>query len=824
MKQEILFRLPSWAILLGALATASVAQDSTSLQSSFPGDSLDPHDNTEQINDYVVDLATFESSYGYTYGVAPLAKTSMDFQPTPWFFNAAMSAQGISNHTLETVSFVRDSYDFWTTPGAGINGDPLANTAGTPIDTTMMVGNQFGYVFSEFSADDPTAASINYNQIIGGTVNYDLFTPSRLYVSRVTAATNSADWLCNVASFGVGAVEAGGKISFRADEYTTNDCGGFLALLADNWYRLDLLQRNAGLVNVIDDNGAVDSGTITRFLNNVTPDHSPPTMVPGDIAGGLPILFGLNWDGNLVYGDTTPNVTAAHLGAASGTRGSTSYSQHQFPGIFGTTVGTGAALTRISGTDTLGVWGVDGNGAPVGAKSLQLPAVVIDGDDGWQSDALGTGNLSFGGYFSSTFWRGGNGQVAVGKDQQDRLLAAGMVHHPSWVANTNPNNLIAVARTANGTSVDWTIAGWTAGNDGKIVYGTFGTTPIGKIVAQSATGAESGPSLSSPMIDSVGNVYFIARVELTGQEWREGLVRAVYDAGNLSYRLELLLMEGTVVTGQNSGVDYQVNDLYLTGGTGSTPSTTYSGNMNQDAYTGIDSSTVAAGSTKSLGGLVVGANIVYDTSDDGQFHPQDDFPTSTDQDYTVLLYVTSAEDCNDNGVPDDIDIADGTSTDIDLDGVPDECGAGEGYCYGDGTGTGCPCGNTGGSGEGCANSTGSGAILVGTGSNSVLADDLSFTVLQALPGQGSLLFVANNQLSGLLFGDGLRCAGGGLVRLGVRIPNGSGTATWAPGMGATGGWASGDTKNFQAWYRDPGSSPCANEFNTTNGVTVVFAP
>jgi len=151
-------------------------------------------------------------------------------------------------------------------------------------------------------------------------------------------------------------------------------------------------------------------------------------------------------------------------------------------------------------------------------------------------------------------------------------------------------------------------------------------------------------------------------------------------------------------------------------------------------------------------------------------------------------------------------------------------GTGTGYCFGDGTGDPCPCGNTGGAGEGCANSTGSGGLLVGTGSLSVTADDLGFDASGLLPGQGALLFVANNQLSGLYFGDGLRCAGGALKRLGVRIPNASGAAHWGPGLAAAGGWSAGDVRNFQLWYRDPVNSPCSNEFNTSNGVNAVFVP
>jgi hypothetical protein len=146
------------------------------------------------------------------------------------------------------------------------------------------------------------------------------------------------------------------------------------------------------------------------------------------------------------------------------------------------------------------------------------------------------------------------------------------------------------------------------------------------------------------------------------------------------------------------------------------------------------------------------------------------------------------------------------------------------YCFGDGTGAACPCGNNGGPGEGCANSSGSGATVASTGSTSVAADDLGFNAQNLLPGQGTLLFVANNALAGQVFGDGLRCAGGGLIRLGVKMPDGSGSASWGPGLGVKGGWVAGDIRRFQVWYRDPGMSPCATEFNTSHGLELLFQP
>ena len=152
---------------------------------------------------------------------------------------------------------------------------------------------------------------------------------------------------------------------------------------------------------------------------------------------------------------------------------------------------------------------------------------------------------------------------------------------------------------------------------------------------------------------------------------------------------------------------------------------------------------------------------------------------------------------------------------------------GSAYCFGDGSGMACPCGNNGVAGEGCANSSGSGGVVSSFGSSSASADLLWFNGSNLLPGQPALLFVGENAVNngnGALFGDGLRCAGLNVIRLGVMVPDVNGDASWGPGLGALGGWTSGDVRRFQTWYRDPNGSPCGFGFNLTNGVEVTFTP
>ena len=150
---------------------------------------------------------------------------------------------------------------------------------------------------------------------------------------------------------------------------------------------------------------------------------------------------------------------------------------------------------------------------------------------------------------------------------------------------------------------------------------------------------------------------------------------------------------------------------------------------------------------------------------------------------------------------------------------------GEPFCHGDGTGSPCPCGNTGASGEGCANDSGSGAQLTGTGSNSLIVDDLVLTATNLTNGPG-LFFQGNNAVNsgnGNPFGDGLRCAGFNVVRLEVQFSS-AGTSSTSISIADRGGVSAGDTKRYQIWYRDSGGSPCNSGFNLTNGYEITWTP
>lgn len=150
-------------------------------------------------------------------------------------------------------------------------------------------------------------------------------------------------------------------------------------------------------------------------------------------------------------------------------------------------------------------------------------------------------------------------------------------------------------------------------------------------------------------------------------------------------------------------------------------------------------------------------------------------------------------------------------------------------CAGDGTGTACPCGNTGAFQHGCANSANAqGALLSVSGSTSTLAGTATLS-LSGTPPTTTCIFLSSTATSGgVLFGDGLLCTSGPIVRLGSRTtvagnaafpgPGGPSTLLTASGVGFDGG-----TRYYQALYRNNTNFCTSSTFNLSNGVRMIWA-
>jgi hypothetical protein len=150
---------------------------------------------------------------------------------------------------------------------------------------------------------------------------------------------------------------------------------------------------------------------------------------------------------------------------------------------------------------------------------------------------------------------------------------------------------------------------------------------------------------------------------------------------------------------------------------------------------------------------------------------------------------------------------------------------GDAYCFGND----CPCDNDDPNG-GSANSTGSGAVLAGSGSASISADDLTLCGTN-LPQASLCLVLISGGQADLPFKDGKLClAPSSLKRLAKHSnSNNKGKVCYPKLVGSFLDQgrvlSAGETWNFQLWYRDGGKgSPCGTHANTSNALSVTFTP
>ncbi len=695
------------AVAVAVLALPSLAQDSTSTDPAigdavFPWQDATSPDGSEQINRYVVDLQQITSSWGNRFRVAPLVKASKTGYA---FLNSLISAQTISN-TLLDAPFPFSSYSVWSGPGFGVNN--VWNLTPSTVNTTGFTGKQFATAFAEFSTGDEGGGQ---NAIIGAVVNYRLEDPNRLYVTRVTAAGNALGGGENRSQFGVGSIDSHGQVYFRADAFNVT---GPDPLLRNNLFRVRLIDpdgtgpkvgRNSNVANIIDlfsDDDVPATDWLLDYNNSESnTSTNTPCNIPQQVAG-RPVLVDTNFSTKYVYEQNpypAPLTFAPGLGATghlatglSDHRGGVGFSHllRCAPGSVGT-FGMLARATSTNQTTALALWDVDANGNVLNKYALFAPAFFSFPS----GDTFGTPAriAEFTNYRGQTAFRGGNGPVAVGRDQAGRGLAAATMIDPSAFADAgtryiNPYNLIAVARFTCGGTPQWAVAAYidqvsdngtpsltptdpTWPNNvkddswaGSPIYGPGGATPIGQLAPLWAIPniTTIGPSMSAPAIDSVGNIYFLSAYQLFGPPvyYNTGLFRAVYDPATFTYKLELLLAYGQVLQGRNSNTPYRIQYLAINDGNSVSSGTLWSSNIIQAAFNGQSPEGLATSDPRTLGGLVIQASIIYDSNGDGTF----DGTLGADERYTVLLYVGADAgsplcpgdmDCNGQVDFDDID-------------------------------------------------------------------------------------------------------------------------------------------------------------------------
>lgn len=209
--------------------------------------------------------------------------------------------------------------------------------------------------------------------------------------------------------------------------------------------------------------------------------------------------------------------------------------------------------------------------------------------------------------------------------------------------------------------------------DGKIDLTPSSSTydrPIGRLQpALSFPGPSviGSPSFSMPSFDSVGNIWFTVRVaaintynsttQTTFSRYNSALIRAVYNPDTFTYDLELVAEFGDRILGKNSLTRYSIGGFVFAASNNATsPSTFFSSSVapyadrNMNISTAITNGEVAtwgsAGAVvdpRSLGGLVLGGNFLYDVDGDDQFQdPSGTSPTnpaSVDEQYSGLFYI-----------------------------------------------------------------------------------------------------------------------------------------------------------------------------------------
>jgi len=656
------------------LAAPALAQDSVS--STGNGDALDAYTTTNQVVKFTAKMTPFTSRLGNTYGIVPLLKPSASL-PTSLFAAHLPSGQAMSK-SIVANTLSTGAYADWSTAGPGVH--PTDNSAPGSVNAPAGMSS-VGVAFAEFGD--------SANNIIASLVSFDPANPETLYVDRIIAATNQTTGAVDSdnSQFGMGVIDANLNTTFRADGFGAT---GGNPVSGNNIFRVNAELRANGTLNEISAAGGSDATATEGLLVANATTHSPPSQV--EEAMGGPSSFGPNHSSQLVHTDhtigTTAHLTSTFPGLATATdhRGTMGYSPINPLGG----VATALTLGRIAPADTvdLSVFGIDANGAPQSVAVFQAPTMIADPVDPYIAPFA-----EFRGYRSQMSFRGPSGAGAISQNGvTGEVLAAavfdiacnncgGLTYGGG--AQTAPVQGIAVvsfdpADPANTTS--WNLAAWVDGDTGvgKPVLDGSGTQ-IGELTAIGVFGV-AGPSISGVSMDAAGNIFFFAPFFDYGpdgvigggdDDFDSALFRAIYDSTTGGYDLELLLQTGDVFASANTGLDYIITFLSIADGNSTSSGTFFGHNTSYDGYPGLADVTDPSNHFN-LGGMIISADMTYDSNLDGTFDE-----ATGDEGYNYIFYIaplagSNITDCNGNGVDDATDIANGTSLDLNADGIPDE--------------------------------------------------------------------------------------------------------------------------------------------------------
>ena len=97
-----------------------------------------------------------------------------------------------------------------------------------------------------------------------------------------------------------------------------------------------------------------------------------------------------------------------------------------------------------------------------------------------------------------------------------------------------------------------------------------------------------------------------------------------------------------------------------------------------------------------------------------------------------------------------------------------------------------------------------------------------------VPPTATCLFFQGTTEIGVAFGDGARCVGGTVIRLGIKTAS-AGVASYPTGADAPISVkgllpATGGRREYQVWYRDSAPFCSPSSFNLTNGYMATWLP
>ena len=120
------------------------------------------------------------------------------------------------------------------------------------------------------------------------------------------------------------------------------------------------------------------------------------------------------------------------------------------------------------------------------------------------------------------------------------------------------------------------------------------------------------------------------------------------------------------------------------------------------------------------------------------------------------------------------------------------------------------------------NSTGAPSLISAHGSTNLTLENLELHATAAPPNQPGFFFVGPSAVN-LPFGNGIRCVGGGIVRLLPPVFESNGEFTVQLDFDKYGDTLAGmSSTHFQCWYRDPAAG--GSDFNLSDGLTIQFVP